>query len=70
MSRRVIEFSTYCIGNVANALQMNQADVYRLLRSSGILHDYIVGAFDVVHTLSQEYITEDIIHLMQQRGVL
>lgn len=70
MSRRVIEFSTYCIGNVAEALKMNQADVYRLLKSSGILRDYIVDAFEVTHTLGQQYITEDIIHMMRQRGVL
>jgi hypothetical protein len=49
---------------------MNQAEVYRRLKDSGILMDYIVACYDVLHTFSREYIVEDIIDLMHKRGVL
>ncbi|MBQ6201862.1 MAG: DUF3791 domain-containing protein [Prevotella sp.] len=70
MNSNQVDFSTFCIGSVATALNMKQAEVYRRLKSSGILMDYIVGCYDVLHTFSREYIVEDIIDLMQKRGVL
>ena len=70
MNSNQVDFSTFCIGSVARAIGMNQAEVYRRLKDSGILMDYIVACYDVLHTFSREYIVEDIIDLMQKRGVL
>lgn len=70
MNSKQLDFSTFCIGSVAESLGMKQAEVYRRLKSSGILMDYIVASYDVLHTFSREYIVEDIIALMRKRGVL
>lgn len=70
MNSSQLAFSTFCIGNVAEALGMKQAEVYRRLKSSGILMDYIVACYDVLHTFSREYLVEDIVALMRKRGVL
>lgn len=70
MSRNTLDFSTYCIGSLAEALRLNQTDVYRRLRTSGILRDYIVDFYEVAHTYSKAYIVEDLIALMKERGVL
>ncbi len=70
MNSKQVDFSTFCIGNVADALNMKQAEVYRRLKASGILMDYIVACYDVLHTFSREYIVEDIIDLMRKRGVI
>lgn len=70
MNSNQVEFSTYCIGNVASALNMNQTEVYHRLKSSGILMDYIVGCYDVLHTFGRMYLTEDITSLMKEKGAL
>ena len=70
MNSNQVDFSTFCIGSVATALNMNQAEVYRRLKSSGILMDYIVGCYDVLHTFGRLYLVEDITSLMRKKGVL
>jgi hypothetical protein len=49
---------------------MSEADVYGRLKESGILMEYIVPCYDVLHTFSREYIVEELIGLMRKRGVL
>jgi len=49
---------------------MNQAEVYRILKKSGILKDYVVDAYQVTHTFGKQYIVDDIINIMKERGVL
>jgi hypothetical protein len=44
---------------------MNQAEVYRRLKSSGILMDYIVACYDVLHTFGRLYLVDDITSLMK-----
>lgn len=70
MNFEQLNFTTFCVGNVADALKMSAAKVYHLLRYSGILMEYIVPSYDVLHTFSKEYIVEDIISYMKEKGVL
>lgn len=70
MNSNQVDFSTFCIGSVASALGISEADVYKRLKESGILMDYIVPCYDVLHTFAREYIVEDLIALMRKRGVL
>ena len=37
---------------------------------SNILKDYIIPEYEILHTQSKEYIVDDIIELMQERGVI
>ena len=70
MNRFNIDFITYCIGNLARRLGLSQQDVYNRLKSSGILYGYIVPSYDVLHTFSKEYLMEDLISYMKEKGVL
>lgn len=70
INKKQLPFVTFCIGSVSAALGMKQAEVYRRLASSGILMEYIVPSYDVLHTFSREYLVHDIIGLMRERGVL
>lgn len=65
-----LDFATYCIGLLSSKLKMNQRDVYDKLKSSGILNDYIVKAYDALHTFSSDYIADDLIEYMKEKGVL
>ena len=70
-SRRELEFAVFCIENVAAALGKTSGDVYRALSGdTGILHQYIVPSYDVLHTQGKDYIINDIREVMAERGVV
>lgn len=52
MDTKTLEFVTYCISKLARVLKLSQREVYRRLKQSGILYDYIVPSYDVLHTFS------------------
>ena len=54
MSKNIIDFVTYCIGNLARRLNLSAGEVYRKLKDSGILSEYIVPSYDILHTFSNE----------------
>lgn len=70
MTFEQLEFSTYCIGNVSSKMGIPQQKAYSLLRSSGILYDYIVKCYDILHTYSRESIVEDIVSLLKERQIV
>ena len=70
MNERELEFAVFCIESVADAIGKPSGDVYRALAgSSGILYQYIVPSYDVLHTQGKDYIVDDIREVMHERGV-
>jgi len=65
-----VDFVTYCIGNLSRRLGLSAGEVYRRLKKSGILTEYIVPSYDVLHTFGKEYLMEDLIDYMKEKGVL
>ena len=65
-----IDFVTYCIGNLSRRLGLSAREVYQRLKSSGILMDYIVPSYDVLHAFGKEYLMEDLTDYMKEKGVL
>ena len=51
-------------------LKLSQKEIYNKLKCSGILSDYIIPAYDVLHSFGKEYIVDDLVGLMRERGVL
>lgn len=70
MDKKTLEFVTYCIRKLSRLLNLPQREVYRRLNSSGILYDYIVLSYDVLHTFSSRYLKEDLTGYMKEKGVL
>jgi len=70
MDYKILYFVIFCVGNVADALKMSAKDVYLRMSKGGIITDYIVPCYDVLHTFSREYIVEDLVDLMNKKGVL
>ena len=66
-----LEFAVFCIENIAIKLGRNAEDVYQALtEKSDILNSYIVPEYEILHTQGKDYIVDDIISLMEERGVL
>jgi len=64
-------FSVFCIEAIADELGTTGDVVYRMLtEDSDILDKYIIPCYDALHTQGKEYIVEDIIGFMKERGVL
>ncbi len=70
MQEYQLDFITYCVGNLADRLNMSASQVYKMLRSSNVLSGYIIPCYDVLHTFSKEYIIDDLIGLLKKRGAL
>jgi hypothetical protein len=65
-----LEFTVFCIENIAQRLKVNSERVYRALtEKSNILNGYIVPEYEMLHTQSKDYIIDDILELMEERGV-
>lgn len=65
-----LEFAVFCIENIARKLGKTGEEVYRALaEKTNILDGYIIPGYEVLHTQSKEYIVDDIISLMAERGI-
>ena len=65
-----LEFVIFCIENVAVRLGVDAECVYQAFtEKSDILNGYIVPEYEVLHTQSREYIIDDLLDVMKERGV-
>lgn len=65
-----LEFAVFCIENVAAKLNVNAERVYQAFtEKSDILNGYIVPEYEILHTQSREYIVNDLLDVMKERGV-
>ena len=66
-----LEFAVFCIENVAAKLGVDAERVYQAFtEQSDILNGYIVPEYEVLHTQSREYIVDDLLDVMKERGVV
>ena len=66
-----LEFAIFCIENVAAKLDVNAERVYQAFtEKSNILNGYIVPEYEVLHTQGREYIVDDLLDVMKERGVV
>lgn len=65
-----LEFAVFCIENVAAKLGVDAERVYQVFtEQSDILNGYIVPEYEVLHTQSREYIVDDLLDVMKERGM-
>ena len=67
---RELEFAVFCIENVAARLGVDAKQVYQAFtKKSDILNGYIVPEYEILHTQSKEYIVDELLEVMKERGV-
>ncbi|MCL2444221.1 MAG: DUF3791 domain-containing protein [Treponema sp.] len=70
MNKKELDFTVFCIENIAEYLKLKSDEIYKLLtEKTDILDTYIIPCYDVLHTQGKEYIVNDIIELMRERGL-
>jgi hypothetical protein len=68
---RELEFAIFCVENIAIRLGTDAEKVYDALTlKSDILSSYIVPCFDILHTQDKDYIIDDILDVMKERGLV
>lgn len=70
MKEEYLDFITFCVGSLADALNKSASQVYNALRSSGVLNNYIIPCYDVLHTFSKEYLVDELTEVLKERGAL
>lgn len=69
-STKELEFILFCIDFVAKAVNQPSESIYQKLKESGLLQDYLIENYEVLHTLGKDYLVTDIIQIMQERKLL
>ncbi|WP_281692930.1 DUF3791 domain-containing protein [Agathobaculum desmolans] len=65
-----LEFAVFCIENVASKLGVNAEKIFQAFtEQSDILNGYIVPEYEMLHTQSKEYIVNDLLDVMKEKGV-
>lgn len=65
-----LEFAIFCIENIAIRLNINAEKIYNALtKQSNILNNYIIPNYDILHTQSKDYIIDDILLIMNEKGI-
>ena len=67
---KILDFVVFCITKLSVLLKLPQQDIYTRLENSGILYDYIVPSYDVLHTFSFRYLMEDLTDYMCEKVYL
>ena len=65
-----LSFSIFILYSLAEKWKTTPANVYKILNDTGILDNYIIAGYDMLHTQGKEYLNEDITEFVQEKGVM
>lgn len=65
-----LEFSVFCIENLAQKLNRDSTEVFDSLKRSDMLNGYIVPCYDSLHTQGKDYILNDILEATKTKGIV
>lgn len=69
IEKKKLTFVVFVLHALGQHWNMITPEVYDILNSTGILDDYIIKCYDVLHTLGKEYLVEDITEFVREKGI-
>ena len=69
LEKKELTFVVFVLHALGQHWNMTTPEVYDILNSTGILDDYIIKFYDVLHTLGKEYLVEDITEFVREKGI-
>ena len=69
IEKKELTFVVFVLHALGQHWNMTTPEVYDKLNSTGILDDYIIKCYDVLHTLGKEYLVEDITEFVREKGI-
>lgn len=67
--KKELTFVVFILYALGEHWKMTTPEVYEILSTTGILDDYIIKCYDVLHTLGKEYLVEDITEFVREKGI-
>ena len=67
LEKKELTFVVFILHALGQHWNMTTPEVYDILNSTGILDDYIIKCYDVLHTLGKEYLVEILQSLLEKR---
>ncbi len=67
MNIKELEFVVFIIHKLALAWNKRVSLVYKTLKETNILDEYIIPHYEVLHSLGEEYLINDITELLLER---
>lgn len=68
MNENSMSFTIYLIHELANEKNVAPSEIYRELKKSGCIDNYLVPNYDVLHTMGTQYLVNDIRNYVASRG--
>lgn len=69
LEKKELTFVVFILHALGQHWNMTTPEVYEILNTTGILDDYIIKCYDVLHALGKEYLVEDITELVREKGI-
>ncbi|WP_270512082.1 DUF3791 domain-containing protein [Holdemanella biformis] len=69
LEKKELTFVVFILHALGQHWNMTTPEVYEILNTTGILDDYIIKCYDVLHTLGKEYLVEDITEFVREKGI-
>ena len=66
---RELSFAIYILYALAEKWKKTPVAVYKILNETGILDNYIIACYDMLHTQGKEYLVEDVTEYVREKGV-
>ena len=64
-----LDFVIYCVGCLSDAHHKSASQMFDSLRSTGVLSDYIIPCYDVLHTFGKDYLVNELTEVLREKGV-
>ncbi|MGL4485085.1 MAG: DUF3791 domain-containing protein [Anaerovoracaceae bacterium] len=68
-SNEQLKFTVFMINRIADSKNISTAEVYSAMAESGVIDEYLIPQYEPLHTLGEQYVIEDLVGLMRDRGV-
>jgi Protein of unknown function (DUF3791) len=69
MTNSQLTFTVFILNKYALATKQPITEVYKRFDELHILDDYLIKHYDVLHTLGENYLIEDLTELVAQKSV-
>lgn len=69
LEKKELTFVIFILHALGQHWNMTTPEVYEILNTTGILDDYIIKCYDVLHALGKEYLVEDITEFVREKGI-
>lgn len=69
MNKEHVEYITAVVGRLSLLTGKPANVVYTKLHEANLIDNYLVDCYDVLHTFSLDYVANDIVDILQQKGI-